>query len=276
MGAPGAQFCGSCGGNLAGAPPPPPPAQNNFQNMAFSAAGGSQEQTMTPLSPDAAFDAAMSQLTAASAQFTWQQRPTGIRFKYAKFSCCAGFKVKYEGALNITPYGPGQSQISLSLKAANGDMVMEWIMVAICLVLFIVMTAYTFQIFSIVLAGLLGVAWVFVVTSKLPKDTARQFLQKIGAGPAMAVLGPMPTHAAQPIPPAPPAPHPVPSPPPPAPPAPPPPEPSAPLRAPPPPAAGHDAAVAQLKALAGLREQNLITQEEFDAKKSEILTRMMQ
>ena len=261
-----------------GAPPAPPPQQ--FQFQAFGAGGGTNEQGMVAMPPDAAFDNTLSQLSAFGAQVSWQQRPSGVRFKYAKFTWYAGFKVKYEGTVNITPYGPVQSQVSATIKVLHGELVIEWMCVAVALVLLIVYNYATMGIFSVVLAAILGLGWVFVVSSKLPRDLARQIIEKVSMAAPVGTMAPTPPTAAPVMPAAqftpaapPPAAQVVPA----APPTPTPP-PAAPPRAPapPPPATGQSDGVALLKQLVELRDQNLITQEEFDAKKREILNRMMQ
>ncbi|HUO97827.1 MAG TPA: SHOCT domain-containing protein [Rhizomicrobium sp.] len=252
------------------APPPPP---NHFQQQLFSAGGGTNEQGMAGLPPDAAFDAALSQLNALGAQVVWNQRPVGIRFRLAKFSWYAGFKVKYEGSVNIAPSAPGQSQVSVNVRPLHSEMVVEWVCVGAVLVVFGVfcMNAYAMGPMAFVLALICGVGSYFIISSKLPRDVARQVLQSIGTGPAMgAAYRPPQTQTVQTAPPPPPQP----------PKTPPVPEQRAPSPPPPPPPpaadAGQSEAVSVLKQLAHLREQELITQEEFDAKKREVLNKMLQ
>lgn len=232
----------------------------------FSAtSGGASKQATFSGSAQDAFNQAVNALNAASAsskgqinsQITWQQPPSAARFEtiFKSTWSTLGFAIKYDGDLQIQPASPGQVTARYSLKlqwgSAMGLIISQGVMVLVAAMFNWAIAAYA--LFFIV-GSMAYTAWN--LSSNLPEKTLTEFmkhLQGSGAAPAAAFTQqpfqppPQPQHTP------PPAPTPAPA------------------------AAGAAGAAAimeQIKQLGGLRDAGVLTPEEFETKKAELLKRI--
>jgi hypothetical protein len=250
----GAMFCASCGGSMTTAPPPPPvpPPQPPLRP---SGSGG--HRVTLAITPEAAFDAAMAALAAAGSEVTWQSRPNAAKFgfSYKSFWFTGGVKVSYLGDLSVSPVGPGQTQVGLTLAVNWGGAVPLFVFYAVFALVMWAMNPAAGMFFGLcAVIGAISTAWR--LSSKTPEDEARKILQHLG--PNVVAGAYAPPAGVQPAPPPPK-------------PAPPPPQAAAP---PPVNPAVETSVFDQIKRLAELRDMGAVTPEEFDTKKSELLKRL--
>ncbi len=231
------------------------------------------------MAPDAAFSAALSQLAVSGYPVTWQLRPTSARFdfEYQNIWHTAGMKARYEGSVTVSPVGPGQSQIQVDLTPVSSSLTSIYVAFAVGFAVVGFISAFSTGWLGIGLTLCFAAAGVYFAhvrfTDKTPTEEAKKLVARISlgsAGPQPAVAAqtfqtphPQPPQAPfQPVPPAggysqPPEPPPVPQ---------------------PPPSGGSsssDVLMEQLKKLAQLKDAGLLDQSEFDAKKAELINRML-
>lgn len=240
------------------------------------ATGGANKQATFSGSAQDAFNQALNAINAAglaskgtlTSQVTWQQPPSAAKFETICKSTWTtlGFAIKYDGDLQVQPAGPGQVTARYSLKlqwgSAMGLILAQGAMVLIAAMFNWAIAAYA--LFFIV-GSMAFTAWN--LASNIPERTLTEFVKHLqGGGAPMAGFAtpsyqPAPqafTPAPQPVTPAPapaaftPAPQPAPA------------------------GGGGDAAVImeQIKQLGGLRDAGVLTPEEFEAKKAELLKRI--
>jgi len=249
---PGAQFCGACGLRLgagAGAQQTPLPPLPPIPQMprSLSMGGGPTQHATLNCEPADAFAQALRAITATGGQVSWQQAPTSARFMIGKkdFMNTGGFTIKYDGDLQVQKTGPGQTTARFSLKVNWGSYVP---LGASTVVVFLLMSYYFVALGLLFLIAILAYsAWA--VSSQLPESLLQDIIRNLQAGGASAAPSQTPPPRSAPPPPPPP-----------------------PSSAPTP----NDTAsiVEQIKQLAGLRDANAITNEEFEAKKAELLKRI--
>jgi hypothetical protein len=301
--APGAQFCGSCGLNLAqgasGAPqsaPSPPPTPPPIPQMpqlprSFAAAGGPTQQATFSGEPQDAFAQALRAIAATGGETTWQQPPLSAKFVIGKkdFMNTGGFTIKYDGDLQVQKTGPGQTTARFTLKINWGSYVPLGATTVIVL-LILSLSNYYFAAMGLLFMVAILVYSAWAVSSQLPEKILKEIIHNLqggGLGPAAQAQASAHTPPARPTPA-----HPIVAPPTPSTPTPSPPAsltPAAPTTAAPTTAAPTTAApaasttpaapdtatiVEQIKQLAGLRDGGVITVEEFEAKKAELLKRI--
>lgn len=276
----GAQFCGSCGAQLGAAPPPPPipqpppaPQPPPLPQMArgfTGASGGNTKQATFNGTAQDAYNQALNALNVAATnskgavttQVTWQQAPHSAKFETdcKSFWSTAGFGIKYDGDLQVQPAGPGQVTARYSLKLQWGSAAGLLITQGLC-ALIAATSPYLFGYALFFILGVMGyTAWN--VASNLPEKALQQFmhaLQASGATSANAFTQqqqPSPqAHAPQP----PAAPQPV---------------VSAPAPAPAAPTNDANVIMEQIKQLGALKDAGILTAEEFETKKAELLKRL--
>ncbi len=231
-----------------------------------ASASGSQGQTQLALGPDAAFQAALQAIGAAGGQVLGQDPPRAARFRMVRKSALAtfGIGVVYEGDLTLQPLGAGQVNVAVSLRI-NWSTVYPIMLIGGVFALMTLIFPYGLGILGVLLIGLATAYTCWQLSSQTAEGFIRQILANLGGTP---VAAPAPVHVAPPPPFAPP---PAPTPPPAAAPS--------PVVAAPPPAPPHeeddpDEIMDQIKRLAELRDAGALTPAEFDAKKSELLSRI--
>lgn len=281
--APGAQFCGACGSAIGAAPQPPPqayappPPMPSMPSMAarFSGGGGNSKQiNLAAAAPDA-FNAAMRVLQGAGAEVQWSQPPQGAKFVLPRksFWSTLGSTVKFDGDMQVSPAGPGQSSARLSLKLRWGSatpLLLSQVAVVVVAAMFNLYIAY----YAIIIIALSVGISAWTVSSSFPekilKELSDQIMAQAGGGAPVQPYAPTPQPKAYAAPPA----HP------PAYGAQPTPMPAAPAAAPMPPPAAPAAMdesakiMEQIKQLGTLRDAGVLTPAEFDAKKAELLARL--
>lgn len=231
----------------------------------LNSGGGSSKQSNFSGSPQDAFNQALNALTLTNAsskgqimsQVTWQQPPQAARFETVCKSVWAtlGFAIKYDGDLQIQTVSPGQVAARFNLRL-NWGSAMGLILSQGALAIFAIMMNPYYAGFALFLIlGVMGfTAWN--VSSGMPDKALEQILRNLhGGGTAAAGVQPAPQQSFTPQPPPAPAPTPAPA-------------PAA--------SAGGDAAaiMEQIKQLGGLRDAGVLTPEEFEAKKAELLKRI--
>ncbi|MBL8557993.1 MAG: SHOCT domain-containing protein [Hyphomonadaceae bacterium] len=296
-----AKFCGSCGAPMAaggGAPVPPPlppmpppmppqPPLNSRFGMGGGMAGAFQAQSVAPMDQRATFDHIVRTLPSCNAQPIGQQPPSTIMVEVADKKL--GMTQRYRGTLTLTPQGPQQTVVQARMSVDWGSTIGMFAALAVIGVLSAMMTAsniYTmhlagFNILIMVIALALT-AWQF--SSDFPRKVANKLLLDLaGGGGAAPVQGggfqmpkmdlkvpgmgggsnpfaqQQPQQPAQQYTPPPVAP------------------PVAPPAAPPvapPVAAAEPSPIEQLERLGKLRDSGILTTEEFEAKKAELLKRL--
>jgi hypothetical protein len=195
---------------------------------------------------------------------TWQQPPNAARFETICKSTWTtlGFAIKYDGDLQVQPASPGQVTARYSLKlqwgSAMGLIISQGVMVLVAAMFNWAIATYA--LFFIV-GSMAYTAWS--LSSNVPEKTLTEFMKHLQGGAGAPAAG----FTQQPFQPAPPPqytppPAPTPSP--------------ALTPAPASAAAGGDAAtiMEQIKQLGGLRDAGVLTPEEFETKKAELLKRI--
>lgn len=205
--APTAKFCGACGAAMAAAaggagptPPPLPPAppmpppmpQSRFGmgGMGASMAGASFDaQSVAPMGQRETFDHIVRTLPNVDAQVLGQQPPSSIMVEVSAKKL--GMNSRYRGMITLAPQGAQATVVQVKLGVDWGSTVPTLIMMAI---FFVVMTmTSSMSIYTIGMAGwypILGVlalaitAWQF--SSQFPKQVANTLLSRLSGGAAPA------------------------------------------------------------------------------------------
>lgn len=249
--APGARFCVGCGAPLGAAPPPPPPGPGAPQSMGGTQGFLGQDQAQ-------AYSTVERMLMAEGAEIDWRQPPTSIRFRRnaVGYFAMMGQTLKYSGEASISRLGAQQSNVRVNVKPNWGSAIMVLLIPALpgLLSFFAPVMIYGMNIgmagFVIVTSLVATIATGWQVASAIPEKMSKTMLSRLGADGAQA----KPQAAPQPSAPAAP-------------------QPQSPIQsaaAATPPSAADDA-LARLKRFAELRDAGVISQEEFDAKKAELL-----
>ena len=195
---------------------------------------------------------------AVASQVMWQQAPSGAKFETVckSFWSTAGFAIKYDGELQVNPAGPGQVAARYSLKLQWGSAAGLLITQGLC-VLIAAGSPYFFGYALLFVLGVMGyTAWN--VASNLPEKALQQFMQALQAGGATTASAFTPPPQAQPHAPQPPIT----------------PQPAAPPPAPAAPTNDTNIIMEQIKQLGALKDAGILTAEEFETKKAELLKRL--
>lgn len=234
-----------------------------------SSGGVSKQATFSGSAQDA-FSQASNAINAASnaskgvltSQLIAQQPPSAARFETICKSTWStlGFAIKYDGDLQIQPAGPNQVTARYSLKlqwgSAMGLIISQGVMVLIAAMFNWAIAAYAL---FFIIGSMAYTAWN--LSSNVPEKALTEFIKHLQGGtPATGGFTQQPFQPApQQFTPQPAAPAPTPA-----------PAPSA------PPATGGDASaiMEQIKQLGSLRDAGVLTPEEFEAKKAELLKRI--
>jgi len=235
------------------------------------ASGGANKQATFSGSAQDAFNQAVNAINAAglaskgsiTSQVTWQQPPSAAKFETICKSTWTtlGFAIKYDGDLQVQPAGPGQVTARYGLKlqwgSAMGLIISQGVMVLVAAMFNWAIAAYAL---FFIIGSMAYTAWN--LSSNVPEKTLTEFIKHLQGGtPVAGYTPPAYQPAPQPFTPAPapaaftPAPQPA----------------AAPAAS-----SGGDAAVImeQIKQLGGLRDAGVLTPEEFEAKKAELLKRI--
>jgi Short C-terminal domain len=291
--APTAKFCGSCGAAMApGAgptppplpptpppmPPMPPPSRFGMGGMGSMPGAGFDAQSIAPMAQRETFDHIVRSLPNVDAQALGQQPPSSIMVEVAAKKM--GMNSRYRGMITLQAQGAQQTVVQVKLGVDWGSTIPSFLLIA---GFFVVMWATSsMSIYTIGMAGfypifgilaLAATAWQY--SSLYPKQVANTLLTRLsggGAAPApnaggfkMPNIGggglggfKMPNlgGGASPFGQSPQQP------------------PMAAPAAPPPAAAAEPSAIEALERLAKLRDSGIVTAEEFEAKKAEILKRL--
>lgn len=238
---------------------------NMGQSFAGAASGGQSTQASFTGRQDDVFSGAVGAVTAASGHITWQQPPSAAKFLigYKNFWSTGGVVLKYDGDLSVQPASATDVAVRYTLKLQWNSYIPLGL-TQILAVIVLAMTNYAVAAFAFLLM-IVGVGWTaWAASNSVPQKVLEQLLKNMHAGATA------PAQAAAPAPQPPrPAPQPAPV-----------QQPAAAQPAPQPapaaaPAASDTAAIVeQIKQLAGLRDAGAITNDEFEAKKAELLSRI--
>lgn len=217
-------------------------------------AGGATKQATFSGSTQDAFAQATRAITTTGGELVWQQPPSAAKFLlgHKNVWTTGGIVLKYDGDLQVLPAGPGQVTARFGLKVQWASAV-PLLLIQVFAVILAAMFNFYIAAFALILivASVAYTAWN--ASSGVPDKLLEQIIKNLqGGGPAAA---PQQHHA------------------------PPPqaaPQPYAPAPTPAPATAGGDTSIVmeQIKQLGGLRDAGVLTPEEFEAKKAELLKRI--
>ncbi|MEZ5994591.1 MAG: SHOCT domain-containing protein [Hyphomonadaceae bacterium] len=217
----------------------------------FASSAGNTKQATFAGAPQDAFAQATRAIAATGGEIMWQQPPSGAKFllAYKNIWTTGGFSLKYDGDLQVIPAGPGQTTARFGLKVQWGSVVPLLVTQVLCVII-LAMFNYYFAAFALILiiASLVYSAWS--AASGIPDKLLDTIIKNLQSG-----AGPAPAQAYTPAPQPAPAPQPTPA-----------PQPA--------PANNSAAIMEQIKQLGGLRDAGVLTPEEFETKKAELLSRI--
>lgn len=238
-----------------------------MRGFAGASGGNSKHANFAGAAQDA-FNQALNALNTTNAtskgtitsQVTWQQAPLAAKFETVCKSAWStvGFPIKYDGDLQIQQTGPGQVSARYSLKVQWGSAMGLILLQGVMVVIAAMVNPYIFAFALFLIIGFMGMtAWS--VASYLPDRALGEFIKNLqGGAPAPGFATPQnyaqqPAYTPQPATPAP-----------------------APTPAPTPAPSGGDSAtiMEQIKQLGSLRDAGVLTADEFEAKKAELLKRI--
>lgn len=218
----------------------------------FSSGGASKQATFAGTAQDA-FAQATRAITATSGEITWQQPPSAAKFLlgHKNIWTTGGIVLKYDGDLQILPAAPGQVTARFALKLQWGSAV-PLLLIQVFAVVLAAMFNYYIAAFALILivASVAYTAWN--ASSGVPDKLLEQIVKNLQGGGAAA--SPQQNYT----PPAPQAFAPQP----------------APAPAPAPANTNAAAIMEQIKQLGSLRDAGVLTPEEFETKKAELLKRI--
>ena len=226
--------------------------------------GGANQQATFNGEPADAYGQAINAINTMGGQVLWQQPPTNAKFFLPKKDnwITGGLTMKYDGELQLQKSSPTQTTARVSLKLQWGS----FLPLALTLLAFVFVMGNIniyFAVYGIFIMGLLVAYSAWQVSSQLPDKLLADFFRTLTGAPAAPQQGgfkPQP-HAFTPQPPPAPAPTPAPTP--------------APAPAPAASNGGDAGAIMeQIKQLGSLRDAGVLTPEEFEAKKAELLKRI--
>lgn len=228
----------------------------------FSTTGGTSKQATLSGAPQDVFAQATRAVTSNGGEILWQQPPGAAKFLlgHKNIWTTGGIVLKYDGDLQVTPASPGQSTARFTLKLQWGSAIPLLLLQAFAVIFAAMFNFYIAAFALIIIAASLGfTAWS--ASSGVPEKVLEQIIKSLHGGgapaqsyqPQQSYSPPPPAQAAY------------------VPPTPPPTAPPAPAQT-----GGGDAAVImeQIKQLGGLRDAGVLTPEEFEAKKAELLKRI--
>ncbi len=232
------------------------------------ASGGNSKHANFSGSAQDAFNQALNALNATNttskgtvtSQIIWQQAPLAAKFETVCKSAWStvGFPIKYDGDLQIQQTGPGQVSARYSLKVQWGSAVGLILLQGVMVIIAAMVNPYIFAFALFLIIGFMGItAWS--VASHLPERALAEFIKNLqGGAPAPSFAthqnhAPPPAYTPQPATPAP-----------------------SPTPAPAPAPSGGDSAtiMEQIRQLGSLRDAGVLTADEFEAKKAELLKRI--
>lgn len=236
------------------------------QSFAGAASGGQSTQANFTGRQEDVFNGAVGAISAAQGHVTWQQPPSAAKFLigYKNFWTTGGVVLKYDGDLAVQPANASDVTARFSLKLQWNSYIPLGL-TQVLAVIVLAMTNYAVAAFAFLLM-IVGVGWTaWAASNSVPQKVLELLLKNMHSGataPAPQQARPAPQAAAQP------APQPSPA-----------PQTPAPQAAPAPaqaaaPSTDTATIVEQIKQLAGLRDAGAITNEEFEAKKAELLSRI--
>ena len=227
------------------------------------ASGGNAKQATFNGTAQDAYNQALNALNVSANgitnQVTWQQPPHAAKFETVckSFWSTAGFGIKYDGELQVQPAGPGQVTARYTLKVQWGSAMGLIITQGLCAAI-AATNPYLFGFALFFILGIMGyTAWN--IASNLPEKALQQFMRALqgGAAPTANAFTPQQQTQAQPATQQHVAPQPV-------------------APAPAPAAPTNDSAVImeQIKQLGALKDAGILTADEFETKKAELLKRL--
>lgn len=216
----------------------------------FTGSGGANQQATLNGEPADAYGQAINAINAMGGQVLWQQPPTSAKFFLPRKDnwTTMGFTMKYDGDLQIQKSSPTQTTARVTLKLQWGS----FLPLALTLLAFVfVMGLWNlyFAVYGIFFMAILVAYSAWQVSSQLPDKLLADLIRTLNGAPVSAQRStPQPSFTPPPAP----APTPAPA------------------------STGGDASaiMEQIKQLGGLRDAGVLTPEEFETKKAELLKRI--
>jgi len=236
------------------------------RGFAGAASGGTSSQANFTGRQEDVFNGAVGAIAATNGQVTSQHPPSAATFLigYKNFWTTGGVVLKYDGDLSVQPASATDVTARFALRLQWNSYIPLGL-TQVGAVILLAMTNYAIAAFAFILM-IVGVAWTaWAASNSVPQTVLALILKNMHSGATAPVQAapvpqsprPVPQAAAQPTPQ--PAPAPV----------------AAPVPAPAVAASADTATIVeQIKQLAGLRDSGVITNEEFETKKAELLSRI--
>lgn len=236
--------------------------------MSGTAAGGAAQITLN-VDMVSAFNAALQAIEASGGSVQAHQPPSLIRFQTGKRSFWGSLwmRIRFDGDLTLSPIGPRQTAVRVALKLNSGSSTMLMAMDGVALLFLLVgaIIAKNFILFAFV-AAIAGVQY-WTISTRWSTDLAQVIVNSLLAAQSQAgLVAPPPI----PVPSGPRVPPPVPV--------------SAGSPSAPPAGSSQPSATPsvaqptnvfeQLKQLGALRDAGIVTAEEFESKKADLLKRL--
>ncbi len=210
----GAKFCSGCATALSAAPagggasaqqstppPPPPPSRPGLGGM-LGQTGGKVEQRQVNGNPEALYAATEQFIkerdgSVIKTQYAPQQITAGIVFK--DFLATLNAPVKVDCEINITPAGPGVSTVTVGGKADFGSASTLWLL---SFILFIIGFLFISMLMFLIL-GIGGTVWqMYLLNARGPRLVAEDLFEYLnrhgGSTSAPAEPAPAATQAPPP------------------------------------------------------------------------------
>jgi hypothetical protein len=257
-----AKFCGSCGATINGGaqagpgsppqPPPYPPNNSRFNVGGMGVIGGPADiQSIAPMDPLQAFAHVEQTLMACGGRAMMQNPPSSmhIEIPYKDLWLTGGMPVRFRGLMTFTPQGPKQTLLQSKLAIDWGSAALVPILVLVTAAFAGFMNPLFFMMYLIFGAMCAGASAWMLATSGQTKAAAKFVGALSGVQPNLAApkfeMPKMPGGGQQDW--------------------------ASPQQKQ---AAADPAPMEQLERLAKLRDAGVVTAEEFEAKKAELLKRL--
>lgn len=261
-----AKFCGSCGLAMGAqaAPPPvqpppfPPHSRFNVGGMGAMSAGVNDIQSIAPMDLAQTFDHVGQTVMALGGRVLMQSPPTSmqIEFPYKNIWYTGGMAIRYRGVMTFTPQGANQTLLQAKLAV-------DWNSAGLLCALILVIGVFAgmlnpyFFMMSVIFAAVCAGVTAWMMTSLVQRRAADKLLSALSGAPVASAApkfdlsgvpgmgGGNPFQKAQ--------------------------QPQQQQATAP---AAEPSPIEQLERLAKLKDAGILTVEEFEAKKAEIMKRI--
>ncbi|RMF24330.1 MAG: hypothetical protein D6760_03530, partial [Deltaproteobacteria bacterium] len=169
-------------------PPQPPRRGIDLSQFASGSSGSGRAQVGLPVG--AAFEQTLSAIQAAGGVIEWNAPPNSAKFRLNKrdFWNTGGTTVKYSGDVRVSAAGPQASLVDISMQVDWGSMVPIMASAILGAIVFSwMMPVYGSML--ILLALMMAVLYAWQFASKFPTDTTEKILKKLPRADAVSQAG---------------------------------------------------------------------------------------